>query len=252
MHVMDKIACVIPARMGSKRFQGKPIAKILGRSMIEHVYRRIRYAKHIDEIYIATCDQKIADEAEKFGGEVIMTSSLHTRGTDRVAEAAKELGADIVINVQGDEPLVDPSALDDACILMKENKQIDCVNLVAPIVDWDIFTSPNVVKTVVDLNGKVLYFSRQPIPTSSRECFRSALKQIGIYFFRKELLLQFSSWEEAPLEIEEGVDMMRLIEHGIDIETLLTKDMISVDTPEELLHMEKILIHDPVYKMMFN
>ena len=248
---MSKVACIIPARMASTRFRGKPIAKILGRSMIEHVYRRVRLARSIDEIYIATCDQEIADEIYKFGGQAIMTSSLHTRGTDRVAEAARALDAGIIINVQGDEPLVDPESLDRSIELMSANGQIECVNLVAPIADWDVFTSVNVVKTVVDKQGRVLYFSRQPVPTRSKENFRSALKQIGIYLFRKDLLFRYASWPQTPLEVQEGVDMLRILEHGVCIDTFLAKDMISVDTPEELCAMEKILAGDPLCRRIF-
>jgi len=247
----DKVACIIPARMGSSRFRGKPIAKILGYPMIEHVYRRVQLAEHIDEIYIATCDQEIIDEVEKFGGKAIMTSDKHTRGTDRVAEAAEKLDADIIINVQGDEPLVDSAALDQAVVRMKKNKQVSCINLIAPIVDWNIFTSVNVVKTVIDENESVLYFSRQPVPTSKKENFQSAIKQIGIYFFRKELLMNFASWDETLLEQKEGVDMLRILEKGISIEAFWSKDMISVDTHEELINMEKILIQDPICKKIF-
>ncbi|MCK4882220.1 MAG: NTP transferase domain-containing protein [Candidatus Omnitrophica bacterium] len=121
---MSKVVCIIPARMASTRFPGKPLAKMLGHSMIEHVYRRVCLAEHVDEVYIATCDQEIADEAERFGAQAIMTSATHTRGTDRVAEAAQKIEGDIIINVQGDEPLVDPKSLDEAIVMMKENPQV--------------------------------------------------------------------------------------------------------------------------------
>lgn len=249
---MSKVVCIIPARMASTRFPGKPLAKILGYSMIEHVYRRVCLAEHIDEVYIATCDQEIADEAERFGAQAIMTATTHTRGTDRVAEAAQKIEGDIIINVQGDEPLVDPKSLDEAIVMMKENPQVQCVNLIAPITDWEIFVSHNVVKTTIDQKGKVLYFSRQPIPTSTRESFKTGIKQIGIYFFQRDLLLDFLSWLETPLEQEEGVDMLRFLEKGITIESLMAQDMISVDTPEELFQMEKILQEDDLCKKIFD
>ena len=249
---MSKVVCIIPARMASTRFPGKPLAKMLGHSMIEHVYRRVCLAEHVDEVYIATCDQEIADEAERFGAQAIMTSATHTRGTDRVAEAAQKIEGDIIINVQGDEPLVDPKSLDEAIVMMKENPQVQCVNLIAPITDWEIFVSHNVVKTTIDQKGKVLYFSRQPIPTSTRESFKTGIKQIGIYFFQRDLLLDFLSWLETPLEQEEGVDMLRFLEKGITIESLMAQDMISVDTPEELFQMEKILQEDDLCKKIFD
>ena len=247
----NKVACIIPARMASTRFPGKPLARILGHSMIEHVYRRVKLAKEIDEIFIATCDHEIAAEAQKFGAEAIMTSYKHTRGTDRVAEAAQSVQADIVINVQGDEPLVDPFSLDKAVLAMKQDPKIPCINLIAPIVDWEVFVDRNVVKTTITPQNNVLYFSRQAVPTSTKENFKQAWKQIGIYFFRREFLLQFYGWPQTPLEQAEAVDMMRILEHGFPIKALAVQDMISVDTPAELLAMEKILREDPLYNQIF-
>ncbi|MCK4882219.1 MAG: hypothetical protein KAS92_04270 [Candidatus Omnitrophica bacterium] len=129
---------------------------------------------------------------------------------------------------------------------------MQCVNLIAPITGWEIFASHNIVKTTIDQNGKVLYFSRQPIPTSTRESFKIGIKQIGIYFFQRDLLLDFASWEETPLEQEEAVDMLRFLEKGITIESLMAQDMISVDTPEELSQMEKILQEDDLCKKIFD
>ncbi|MCR4337564.1 MAG: NTP transferase domain-containing protein, partial [Candidatus Omnitrophica bacterium] len=151
---MSKVVCMIPARMASTRFPGKPIAKILGVPMIEHVYRRVQLAKTIDEIYIATCDEEIAQVARDFGAPVVMTANTHVRGTDRVAEAASKVEADIVINVQGDEPLVDPASLDGGIQMLKKDPAIYCVNLISVIKDWNVFASPHVVKTVVDQKGK--------------------------------------------------------------------------------------------------
>lgn len=248
---MNKVVCIIPARMASIRFPGKPIANILGHPMIEHVFQRVKRARYIDEIYIATCDKEVKKTAEKFGASVIMTSNKHTRGTDRVAEAASKTDADIVINVQGDEPLVDPASLDKAIEMMKQNKDIKCINLVSFIHSWDVFIDYNVVKAVIDQNNRVLYFSRQPIPTSTRENFKEGAKQIGIYFFRKEFLSKFSSWEETPLEKKEGIDMMRILEKGYPIDICMSKDMVSVDTSEELKKMEALLKDDPLYIKIF-
>ena len=246
-----KVIAIIPARMASTRFPGKPLAKINGRTMLEHVYRRVKCATLVDEVYVATCDNEIVDEVKKFNGKAIMTSSRHTRGTDRVAEAVAKIEADIVINVQGDEPMVDPNVLDKAIAFITRHEDVQCVNLISPINDWDCFVSRDVVKTVLDKNNKVLYFSRQPIPTCKPESFKNAFKQIGIYFFRKEFLLKFSQWSETSLEQMEQVDMMRIIENGFSIYTFKSNDMVSVDKPEDVALVEQALLNDPLYQKLF-
>ncbi len=245
------IACIVPARMGSTRFPGKPIAKIFGHTMLEHVFRRLKTSKYVTQIVIATCDEEIKRVCISFGASVIMTSPTHVRGTDRVAEAAKSVQADIIINVQGDEPLVDPASLDDAIAFMIKDPQLSCVNLVSKITDWDIFTSKDVVKTVMDQKHRVLYFSRLPIPTQTKEKFHGAFKQIGIYLFKKDFLLQFSSWAQTPLEEIEAVDMMRILERGFPIQGFLSHDSISVDTPADLAYAEGIIRKDPLYQKVF-
>lgn len=247
-----KVIAIIPARMGSTRFPGKPLAKINGRTMIEHVYRRVKCAKLIDEVYVATCDNEIADEVKKFNGKAIMTSSSHTRGTDRVAEAIAKIETDIVINVQGDEPMVDPNVLDKAIAFINEREDIQCVNLISPINEWDCFVSKDVVKTVLDKNNKVLYFSRQPIPTCILQNVKNVFKQVGIYIFRKDFLLQFSQWPETLLEQMEQVDMLRIIENGFSIYTFESHDMIGVDRPGEVALVEQALLNDPLYRKLFN
>jgi 3-deoxy-manno-octulosonate cytidylyltransferase (CMP-KDO synthetase) len=219
--------------------------------MIEHVFRRVQCAKGINEIYVATCDEEIADQVKKFGGKSIMTSASHTRGTDRVAEAARKIDSDIIINVQGDEPTVDPSTLDAAISYFREKSGIKCLNLTAPIQEWRVFTDENVVKTIIDRESKVLYFSRQPIPTQMQKDFRGALKQIGIYLIDKDLLRKFSRWRESPLEMTERVDMLRILENGFSIHAFRSKDMISVDTYEDLSAVERALAHDPLYHQLF-
>lgn len=219
--------------------------------MIEHVFRRVKTAQYIDEIYIATCNHPIKEAAEAFGARVIMTSDKHTRGTDRVAEAASNIDADIVINVQGDEPLVDPESLDKAIEMMRNTRAIQCINLVSLIDEWDMFIDKNVVKTEVDGKGRVVKFFRQPDAVYSQKLFKQGIKQIGIYLFRKPLLMQFASWAETPLEKQIGVDMMRILENGFPIDTCLSKDMVSVDTPPELERMERLLEKDPLFQKLF-
>lgn len=219
--------------------------------MIEHVFRRVAIAKHIDEIYIATCNHKIKEVAEAFGAKVIMTSDKHTRGTDRVAEAAADINADIVINVQGDEPLVDPESLDKAVEMMRDNNAIQCINLVSPIYEWAVFMDMNVVKAQIDNKNRVLKFFRRPDAANSEKVFKQGIKQIGVYLFRKALLMQFASWAETPLEKQVGVDMMRILENGFPIDACMSQDMISVDTPHELERMERLLEMDPLFQKVF-
>lgn len=247
-----KVIAIIPARMGSTRFHGKPLAKIHGHSMIEHVYRRVQCARLIDEVYLATCDEEIASESEKFGGKVIMTSSSHTRGMDRVVEAAKKIEADIVINVQGDEPTVDPNTLDWAISYFKKERDIQCLNLTAPIKEWGVFINENVVKITIDKNNKVLFFSRQPIPTQTQKDFKGAIKQIGVYLIQKEVLIKFASWRESPLEMAERVDMLRFLENGYSVYAFESRDMVGVDTPEDIALVEQILVNDSLYCKLFS
>lgn len=246
-----KVVAVIPARMASTRFPGKPLAKINGRPMIEHVYRRLLCSNSIDELYVATCDDEIATEVMKYEGKVIMTSSSHMRGTDRVAEAAQKIKADIIINVQGDEPMVNPIILDKAIAFMKKRKNIQCLNFITPIKDWNSFVSKNIVKVVLDRNNRILYFSRQPIPNCEQQDIKDAFKQIGIYLVYKELLLKYPKWDETPLEKAEKVDMLRFLENTIQIYAFHSKDMIGVDTPQDLLLVERILLEEPLYRQIF-
>jgi len=246
-----RTACIIPARMESSRFYGKPIEKILGYPMIEHVYRRVQLTKYVDEVYVATCDREIFEVVEQFGGHAIMTSDQLVRGTDRVAEAAMNIEADIILNVQGDEPLMDPESLDQAIMVMKAEKTIDCMNAVSLITDWDVYISQDIVKVIQDHHGNIMYFSRQPVPYCKMENFDKAIKQIGIYLFRRDLLLQYPTWEETPIERAEGVDMMRFLEKGHIIRAIMCKDMIGVDTPEQLLSVEEILKEDFNFKRIF-
>jgi len=246
-----RIVAIIPARMASTRFPGKPLVKIHGHSMIEHVYCRTKCSKLINEVYIATCDHEIADEVKRFRGKSIMTSPNHVRGTDRVAEAAKKIDADLIINVQGDEPTVDPGILDDAIIHMRKKKEIQCLTLISHIKEWDHFVNKDIVKVTFDKEKKILYFSRQPIPTYSSNNFKIAHKQIGIYLIHKDLLLKFAQWNETPLEKIEKVDLLRFLENGCSVYSFLGKDMISVDNPEDLSFVELTLSRDPLFLILF-
>lgn len=246
-----RVAAIIPARMASTRFPGKPLALINGRPMIEHVYRRVCCSRIIDGVYVATCDMEIDREVLGFGGKAVMTSMLHKRGTDRVAEAARGIDADVVINIQGDEPMVDPVMLDEAAAFMLRRDEIRCMNLITPINDSRSFASRDVVKAAVGKSGRILYFSRQPIPTCKGEDMGMAFKQIGIYLVRRDLLMDFPGWQESPLEEAEQVDMLRFLENGAPVHAYLSKDMIGVDTPGDVAIVQRALMKDPLYLRLF-
>lgn len=242
-----RVAGVIPARMASTRFPNKPLVKILGIPMIEHVARRTLLAKKIDDVYLATCDQEIADASKKMGIKSIMTSDRHTRGTDRVAEAAKSIDADLIINIQGDEPLIDPDDLDAAISSLEANVDAQCSNLITPILDEASFRNKNVVKATIDLSGKVLYFSRSAIPHALNGVPVAAYRQIGVYLFRSDFLQRFTQWPESPLEKIESVDMMRILENGYAIYSHVSKNMIGVDVPSDVALVEEALLKDSIH-----
>jgi 3-deoxy-manno-octulosonate cytidylyltransferase (CMP-KDO synthetase) len=244
-----RIVCVIPARMGSSRFPGKPLALISGRPMIEHVYWRCLMCKALSEVYVATCDQEIAEATKKFGGRAIMTSSSHQRASDRVAEVAQNMEADIYVLVQGDEPMIFPEMIDLALEPILGDPKVSCVNLAAPISSEEEFNDPNTIKVVMAQNGDALYFSREPIPTRQRLAFGQfpAYKQVCVIPFRRDFLLKYTALEPTPLEQAESIDMLRALEHGYPIR-LVKSDYItqSVDTPEDLARVETLMEHDPL------
>ena len=191
-----KTIAIVPARLASTRFPNKPLADILGLPMIEHIRRRVKLCSLISEVIVATCDQEIFDAVEEFGGRAVMTSAAHERGTDRIAEVAVKLEADVFINVQGDEPLVNPAIFDPLLAPLVMDSDLQCTNEMVEISAPEEFKSVNVVKTVCDSKGNALYFSREPIPSISKAGslkFRK-LKQLGIYAFRSCFLQQFTKY----------------------------------------------------------
>ena len=235
--------------MGSSRFPGKPLAPILGRPLIEHVYHRTAQSQKLEATYVATCDEEIRAAVEDFGGKVIMTSSAHQRASDRVAEAAEGLTADIVVMVQGDEPMLVPSMVDAAVAPMESDDTIQCVNLAKRIETVEEYQDPNTIKVVMDLGGNALYFSREPVPTQRILDFDKimAFKQVCIIPFRRDFLLKYARLEPTPLEQAESVDMMRCLEHGYAVR-LVPTDVTShaVDTPANLAMVESIMSRDPL------
>jgi 3-deoxy-manno-octulosonate cytidylyltransferase (CMP-KDO synthetase) len=242
-----KIIAIIPARMAATRFPGKPLARIFGLPMIEHVRRRVNLCDLLDEVIVATCDEEIREVVEKAGGKVVMTADSHERCTDRVAEAATSIYADVVINIQGDEPLVLPEMIVDVARPIKNDSETVAVNLVTKIVDDEEFNNPNAPKVVTNRFGDLLYISREPIPSIKKANSMDyiKLKQLGIIAFRSDFLQTFTKLEPTPLEQIESVDMMRAVEHGYQIRMVETKGlMIGVDLPEDISRVEAALASD--------
>ena len=244
-----KTIAVIPARMGSSRFPGKPIAKILGRPMIEHIYKRVAMSKSLDATYIATCDEEIRQVAEGFGAQVIMTSDIHERASDRVAEAVVYLDADLIVMVQGDEPMTHPDMIDTAVAPFKDDPELGCVNLVRKIDHEADYLDANTIKVVMNQHNDALYMSRRPIPTLAKTGFANtaAYKQVCIIPFRRSTLYQYTHLTPTPLEQLESIDMLRLLEHGMQVKMVPTEfNTQAVDTPEDLARVEKLMAADPL------
>jgi 3-deoxy-manno-octulosonate cytidylyltransferase (CMP-KDO synthetase) len=234
---MTKAVGIIPARWGSTRFPGKPLHVIADKPVLRHVWERCRRAKTLDSVIIATDDMRIAEAAFEWGAEVALTSSHHHSGTDRVAEvaaAAKQFG--FIINIQGDEPLIEPALINRLVNKLRSDPTIGMVTAAHPFRDPADATSPNQVKVVIDLKGHALYFSRAPIPHPGSAGLQSAaskkprsqdrhkfLRHQGIYGFRRELLLRFVKWKPTPLERAESLEQLRALENGVTVHVLVTR-----------------------------
>lgn len=248
-----KIIGVIPARMGSSRFPGKPLALICGIPMIEHVYKRSAMSNSLDDLYVATCDQEIFDTVVGFGGKAIMTDACHERCTDRIAEAVKDIDSDIIVNIQGDEPLVFPEMIDAAIAPLIEDETVVCSNLMAIIDEERDFEDPNEVKVVVDNQSDALYFSREPIPSKKKGAKDvKGYKQVCVIPFTREFLFTYTQLPQTPLEVIESVDMLRVLEHGYKVRMVSIDHVVqSVDTEDDLKRVEVLMEMDllfPKYK----
>lgn len=250
------VVAIIPARMGSSRFPGKPMAKILGVPMIGHCYLRTRMCENLSDTYVATCDKEIYDYIESIGGSAIMTSDKHERATDRTTEAmlaveeATGNKVDIVVMVQGDEPMVTPEMISQSLLPFLEDSNINVVNLMAYMETVEEFQDPNEVKVVVAPNNRALYFSREPIPSRKKGVEKvPMLKQVCIIPFLRDYLLKFNSMEETELERIESVDMMRILENNDHVHMVLSNEKTySVDTPDDLRNVEKRMANDLLIK----
>jgi len=248
MNEGHKILALIPARMGSSRFPGKPMAKILGKPMIGHVYDNVKKNELIEELAVATCDEEIYNYIESIGGRAVMTSENHERASDRCAEAMIKIENsdnkkyDIVIMIQGDEPMIHPDMITEAISPMLDDPKILITNLLGKIESNDEFEDKNCIKVVCDLNRNALYFSREPIPTRAKEDTIPMCKQICIIPFRRDFLLEYNQLNPTPLEVAESIDMMRVLEHGMKVKMVPTQYVThAVDTIEDLYKVENLL-----------
>jgi len=245
------VTAVIPARYASTRNTGKPLLKIGGRPMIQWVYERVSRASLIQDVIVATDDRRIRDAVLAFGGRCVMTSPSHVTGTDRLAEAAQDLKAGIIVNVQGDEPLIEPGVI-DACIRpMMDGGAFPAATPCTRIKSRDELINPDVVKVVMDRDGFALYFSRSPIPYDRDHgpievdvTGNLFFKHIGIYVYRRDFLLKYSRMAPTPLEVREKLEQLRILENGYKIRVVETEyDSISVDTEEDLRRVQDLSRH---------
>ena len=248
---------IIPARMAASRFPNKPLAPILGIPMLGHVYFRSKMNKSLREVYIATCDEEIKSYAKTIGAQCIMTKSTHQRASDRTAEAMLKIEnlrkkrVDLVVMIQGDEPMLTPQMIDAALRPFGQDKIIQVVNLMAPLEDQEEHRNINEIKVVVDRNQFALYFSRRAIPfvRADAQAHPKFFKQVCIIPFRRDFLMKFNRLPSLPLEIAESVDMLRVLEHGFKVKMVLSPQMtFSVDTLDELKVVEKWMAQDPLIK----
>ncbi|MGD8315622.1 MAG: 3-deoxy-manno-octulosonate cytidylyltransferase [Syntrophobacterales bacterium] len=245
---MADVVGIIPARYEAQRLPGKPLALIQDRPMIQHVYQRAARAASLQRLVVATDDARIQQAVISFDGEVLMTSGDHQSGTDRVAEAARQLTLSdhaIVVNIQGDEPLLHPEMIDSLVDTLKAKADVDMATLAHPGADSNDFHDPAVVKVVLDAEGRALYFSRAPIPAfTEASSAPQYYKHLGFYGYRNGFLQEFTKLPPGVLERQEKLEQLRALEHGFPISVVITPhDSVSVDTPEELALVRNMAEH---------
>jgi 3-deoxy-manno-octulosonate cytidylyltransferase (CMP-KDO synthetase) len=242
------IVAIIPARFASTRLPGKPLSDIHGKPMIQHVYERVSKARGVDRTLVATDDERIASAVRAFGGEAVMTSTAHASGTDRLAEAARSIDADVLVNAQGDEPMLDPAAIDSAVAALRDDPTVPLATVSTSFRDEDEVLASTAVKVVVDGRGDALYFSRSVIPhvrgaRDARDGARQAMargltaRHVGLYVYRREALLQLASLPPTAIELAEGLEQLRALHAGMRIRVVHLPALftgVAVDTPEDL------------------
>lgn len=236
------VTCIIPARYASSRLPGKPLLDIAGKPMIQHVVERVRQARRPSRVIVATDDARIFAAVESFGGEARMTSASHLTGTDRLAEVAAALtDADLILNVQGDEPLIPPQAIDELIAAFDHAPDLQMATLMTPMAEED-HDNPAAVKVVVSLDGHALFFSRSMIPYPRNRGPQSrCYKHIGVYAYRRDFLLRFAALPPSPLEVTESLEQLRALEHGYRIRVIETPyRSLGVDTPADLERVRQL------------
>lgn len=242
-----KTVVMIPARMEASRFPGKPLAMIDGLPMIEHVRRRALLAEGCAEVIVATCNTEIEEVVTANGGKVIMTANTHERCTDRIAEAAAQIDADIIVNLQGDEPCVMPQCITDVARPLQKNADCGCSCLIYPVATYEELSNTNLVKAVLSQSQRVLYFCRKPIPSCWKADPPALYKQSGIMAYRRDFLLDYITWPQTPLERVESVDMLRILERDCPIQGVVTPyETPGVDVPDDIVQIEALLRDDPL------
>jgi 3-deoxy-manno-octulosonate cytidylyltransferase (CMP-KDO synthetase) len=244
-----EVAALIPARYGSTRFPGKPLALLRGKPMIQHVYEKTRLVRGLACVLVATDDERIANVVKGFGGDVVMTRADHPTGTDRLAEVAHNLSAEVIVNVQGDLPFFPPAMVEDAVAALTHSSKASMSTVKTPIWDPVEWRNPNVVKVVTDRNGIALYFSRSPLPfrrdqQSSTEGRREVLgyRHIGLYVYRRDFLFTFTRLPRTELEQSEQLEQLRALEWGYEIAVSETeRPTFEIDTPEDLQRAEETM-----------
>ena len=238
------VAGIIPARWGSSRFPGKPLHQLAGKSLLHHVFERVRACEKLDILLVATDDERIRDAALGFGAQVAMTSPEHATGTDRIAEAVRgSPEVTHVINIQGDEPLIDPALVNSLATTLVENPGLPMITAANPMTDRSQLDDPNIVKVVLDRDGNALYFSRSPLPhCRSAPGELQLFRHMGVYGYRRDFLEQFVGWPPGTLEQAEHLEQLRALENGAKIRVLVTDDnSIGLDTPEQVPQLEALL-----------
>lgn len=242
---MTKVVVVIPARYGSTRLPGKPLVSLAGKPMIQRVFERAKLAQRVDRVIVATDDERIVKAVEAFGGEARMTRAEHRTGTERVAEVAAREPGDVFVNVQGDEPLLDPNAIDAAVNALLDEPLASISTVATPIKTPGDIMDPNVVKVVLDFDGNAIYFSRAPIPwvrDTANKIHVNYWKHLGLYVFQRDALLEYPTLPQGELERIEQLEQLRWMENGWKIRVAeVEHDAVSVDVPEDVARVEKLL-----------
>ncbi|MCC7418369.1 MAG: 3-deoxy-manno-octulosonate cytidylyltransferase [Acidobacteria bacterium] len=249
---MSSFIVVVPARMASSRYPGKPLVPILGLPLVEHVRRRALLADGAARVVVATCDESIRDAVAAAGGEAVMTADTHDRCTGRVEEAMRRIDGEIVVMVQGDEPLLMPDAVSRIARPLVERSEVVCTNLLSPLESEADLANPNIVKAACDQQGRVLFLSRAPIPFRRKPAECPVYRQTGIMAFRASLLRAYAALSETPFERAEAIDMLRLLEHGHPIQGVVVDyPTIGVDRPEDVPVVERRLREDPLQRALY-